>query len=131
MQRRNLRSILSVLVLLIPITFLTTSCSSVKKLDIFKTEVPRQPLNLELPDPVKVQELKWYIINSENAAEVLEKVKAHGDDPVLFGLTDEGYETLTINFAQIRAYIIKQREIIKQYQEYYEPKDDEPKKLGQ
>jgi|TARA_B100001559_G_scaffold317213_2_gene322023 hypothetical protein len=86
---------------------------------------------LELPDPVKVQELKWYIINSENAAEVLEKVKAHGDDPVLFGLTDEGYETLTINFAQIRAYIIKQREIIKQYQEYYEPKDDEPKKLGQ
>lgn len=117
--------------MLIPITFLTTSCSSVKKLDIFKTEVPRQPLNLELPDPVKVQELKWYIINSENAAEVLEKVKAHGDDPVLFGLTDEGYETLTMNFAQIRAYIIKQREIIEQYKEYYEPEDKEPKKLGQ
>ena len=117
--------------MLIPITFLTTSCSSVKKLDIFKTEVPRQPLNLELPDPVKVQELKWYIINSENAAEVLEKVKAHGDDPVLFGLTDEGYETLTMNFAQIRAYIIKQREIIELYKEYYEPEDKEPKKLGQ
>ena len=110
--------------MLIPITFLTTSCSSVKKLDIFKTEVPRQPLNLELPDPVKVQELKWYIINSENAAEVLEKVKAHGDDPVLFGLTDEGYETLSMNFAQIRAYIIKQREIIKKYQEYYEPEEE-------
>lgn len=109
--------------MLIPITFLTTSCSTVKKLDIFKTEVERQPLNLQLPDPLKVEDLKWYIINSENASEVLEKVKQSGHDPVLFGLTDEGYETLSINFAQIRAYIIKQREIIKQYKEYYEPED--------
>jgi len=109
--------------LLIPIIFLTTSCSTVKKLDIFKTEVERQPLNLQLPDPLKVEELKWYIINSENSAEVLEKVKQSGADPVLFGLTDEGYETLSINFAQIRAYIIKQREIINQYKEYYEPED--------
>ncbi len=128
MQRRSLRSILSVLVLLIPITFLTTSCSTVKKLDIFKTEVERQPLNLELPDPLKVEDLKWYIINSENASEVLEKVKQSGHDPVLFGLTDEGYETLSINFAQIRAYIIKQREIINQYKEYYESEDDKNKK---
>jgi hypothetical protein len=114
--------------LLIPVLFLTSSCSTVKKLDIFKQEVPRQPLNLELPDPLKVQELKWYIINSENSAEVLEKVKASGADPVLFGLTDEGYETLTINFAQIRAYIIKQREIIEQYKEYYESEDALKKK---
>ena len=109
--------------MLIPITFLTTSCSSVKKLDIFKTEVPRQPLNLALPDPLKVEELKWYIINSENSAEVLDKIKKKGDDPDLFGLTDEGYETLSVNFAQIRAYILKQREIIKQYKEYYEPEE--------
>ena len=109
--------------MLIPITFLTTSCSSVKKLDIFKTEVERQPLNLELPDPLKVEDLKWYIINSENSAEVLDKIKKKGDDPVLFGLTDEGYETLSVNFAQIRAYILKQREIIKQYKEYYEPEE--------
>lgn len=109
--------------MLIPITFLTTSCSTVKKLDIFKTEVERQPLNLELPDPLKVEDLKWYIIHSENASEVLEKIKKSGEDPILFGLTDEGYETLSINFAQIRAYIIKQREIIKQYKDYYEPED--------
>ena len=95
-------------------------CSSVQKLDIFKTDVKREPLALTLPPPIKVEELKWYIINSKNAFEVLDKIKKGGDDPVVFGLTDEGYESLTKNFAQIRAYIIKQREIIKKYQDYYE-----------
>jgi len=95
-------------------------CSSVQKLAIFKTDVEREPLALTLPPPIKVEELKWYIINSKNASEVLDKIKKGGDDPVVFGLTDEGYESLTKNFAQIRAYIIKQREIIKKYQDYYE-----------
>lgn len=95
-------------------------CSSVQKLAIFKTDVKREPLALTLPPPIKVEELKWYIINSKNASEVLDKIKKGGDDPVVFGLTDEGYESLTKNFAQIRAYIIKQREIIKKYQDYYE-----------
>ena len=40
---------------------------------------------------------------------------------MLIGLTDEGYETLSLNFAQIRAYMIQQNEIINAYKEYYEP----------
>ena len=113
--------------LVILVAVFLNGCSSVQKLDIFKTEVKREPLALTLPEPLKVEELKWYIVNSENAAEVLDKIKKGGDDPVVFGLTDEGYESLTKNFAQIRAYIIKQREIIKKYQEYYEKDEQLPK----
>ena len=43
-------------------------------------------------------------------------------DPVLFGLTDDGYEALSKNFAQIRHYIQKQNLIIEAYKKYYEPK---------
>ena len=113
--------------LVILVAVFLNGCSSVQKLDIFKTEVKREPLALTLPEPLKVEELKWYIVNSDNAEEVLDKIKKGGDDPVVFGLTDEGYESLTKNFAQIRAYIIKQRETIKKYQDYYEKDEQLPK----
>ena len=48
------------------------------------------------------------------------KLKEQNIDPVLFGLTDDDYETLAVNFAQIRAYMIKQKLTLDQYREYYE-----------
>ena len=105
------------------LTTLLTSCSSVKKLDVFTTEVERQPLELPSPLTPKLEDIKWTIITSENADEVFKKLQEGGIDPVLFGLTDEGYEALSKNFAQIRAYMLQQDEIIKSYKEYYEGKD--------
>lgn len=81
----------------------------------------RQPLALPDPDAPKMDELKFIVITSENAEEVFAKLKEKNIDPVLFGLTDEGYEVLSKNFAQIRAYMLKQKEILNQYREYYEP----------
>ena len=97
-----------------------TGCSSVQKLDIFKTEVKRAPLNLEHPAPAKMEPLRWVIINSDNAEEVFAKLKEQGKDPVLFGLSDDDYQLLSKNFAQIRAYMIKQGATLDQYRKYYE-----------
>ena len=124
MQLRNHRSILSVLALLILTTFLT-SCSSVRQLDVFKTEVERVPLDLPNPETPQLEELKWTIITSKNAEEVFAKMKEQGKDPVLFGLSDDDYELLSKNFAQIRAYMIQQGITLEQYREYYEPKESE------
>jgi hypothetical protein len=46
----------------------------------------------------------------------------------LFGLTDDDYETLAVNFAQIRAYMIKQKLTLDQYREYYESDDTQTDK---
>jgi hypothetical protein len=56
---------------------------------------------------------------------VFAKLKEQNVDPVLFGLTDDGYEALSVNFAQIRAYMIKQKLTLDQYREYYESKDSQ------
>ena len=56
------RIIISILVVL----FLT-GCSGVKKLSIFKEEVPRQNLGLEKPTMPELEKLKWIIITSDNA----------------------------------------------------------------
>lgn len=123
-----MKSILNVLPLLILTTFLLSSCSSVKQLEIFKTEVPRAKLDLPDPETPKIQDLNWIIITSENADEVFAKLKEKNIDPVLFGLTDDDYETLAVNFAQIRAYMIRQKLTLDQYREYYESEDTQTDK---
>ena len=117
-----MKLIQSVLLSLILVTFLT-SCSRVQKIETVKTEVKRAPLNLDRPEPIVMDELNWIIINSENAEEVFAKLKEKGTDPVLFGLTDDEYEDLSMNFAQIRNYIIQQGFVIDKYKEYYESEE--------
>ena len=92
---------------------------------MFKTEVERVPLDLPNPETPQLEELKWTIITSKNAEEVFAKMKEQGKDPVLFGLSDDDYELLSKNFAQIRAYMIQQGITLEQYREYYEPKESE------
>ena len=70
-----------------------------------------------------MSKVNWILITEDNHAEVFAQLKGKNADVVLFGLTDDGYETLSKNFAQIRAYIIKQNEIIAQYKKYYEEKE--------
>ena len=119
-----MKSILNVLVLLTLLTFLITSCSrGVDRIETVKVEVKREPLNLEKPPIPKQEELNWIIINSENAEEVFKKLEEKGTDPVLFGLTDDEYEDLAVNFAQIRNYIIQQNFVIDKYKEYYESEE--------
>ena len=120
MLQRNLKLIQSVLVSLILVTFLT-SCSSVKKLQIFKEEVPRQELKLEKPTPLELEQLEWIIITSENSDEVFKKLEAAGIDPVIFGLTDKDFELLAKNFARIRNQLKLTNDLLDKYKEYYEP----------
>ena len=120
MLQRNQKSILNVLVLLILTTFLT-NCSGVKKLEIFKEEVPRAQLNLEKPTPLELENLRWIIITSENADEVFKKLEEQGIDPVLWGLTDKDFELLAKNFARIRNQLKITNDLLDKYKEYYEP----------
>tara|TARA_B100000902_G_scaffold373631_1_gene401780 strand:- start:608 stop:1018 length:411 start_codon:yes stop_codon:yes gene_type:complete len=103
---------------------LLSGCSGVKKLSIFKEEVPRQELNLEKPTPLQLEELQWIIITSENADEVFQKLEAAGIDPVIFGLTDKDFELLAKNFAKIRNQLKITNDLLDKYKEYYEPELD-------
>ena len=123
MLQRSLKSIQNVLVLL-TLTILLTSCAGVKQLEIFKQEVKRQPLNLEKPTPLQMEEIYWHIITSENADEVFKKLEADGIDPVLFGLTDKDFELLAKNFAKIRNQLKVQNDLIDKYKQYYESEED-------
>ena len=105
--------------MLILTTFLT-NCAGVKKLEIFKKEVPRAQLNLEKPTPLELENLRWIIITSKNADEVFKKLEEQGIDPVLWGLTDKDFELLAKNFARIRNQLKITNDLLDKYKEYYE-----------
>ena len=113
--------------MLILTTFLT-NCAGVKKLEIFKEEVPRAKLNLEKPTPLELENLRWIIITSKNADEVFKKLEEQGIDPVLFGLTDKDFELLSKNFARIRNQLKITNDLLEQYKEYYEPSEEKDEK---
>ena len=111
------------IILVIIIGLLLTGCSGVKKLSIFKEEVKRQELQLEKPTPLQLEKIKWIIITSENADEVFKKMEEQGLDPVLFGLTDNDYQLIAKNFAQIRNQLKITNDLLDKYKQYYETTD--------
>lgn len=102
-----------------------TGCSifgrdRVEPIEVITKQEETVRLDLKHPQPISPLEVKWVVITPENAEEVFKKLKEKGTDLVLFGLTDEGYERLSINVAKFRDYIDNQRAIIVEYKEYYE-----------
>ena len=110
---------------------LLSGCSGVKTLEIFKKEVEREKLNLNKPTPLELENLKWIIINSNNAEEVFKKLEESGIDPVLWGLTDKDFELLAKNFARIRNQLKITNDLLDKYKEYYEPEKKENVKNGE
>ncbi len=93
---------------------------AVKEISSYKIEKKRAKLDLADPQPLELQDVEWIIITKDNAEEVFEKVKSSNGDYALFAVTDEGYEKLSLNLADIRNKLAEQRQIILSYKEYYE-----------
>jgi len=102
---------------------LLSACSTIDRIDTREQEVERAELNLPAADPLTLSEPNWIVVTPENADEVFEYLREQGSDPVVFGLTDQGYEKLSIDFAKIRQHINTQRNILLRYKEYYEDAD--------
>ena len=111
----------NVLVSGLAIILLSSCVAGVKTLETYSIEQKREPLAIENPAPLELQDIDWIIITKDNAEEVFEKVKNDKNgDYALFALTDTGYEKLALNFADIRNKLAEQRQIILSYKEYYE-----------
>ena len=108
------------ILIIILITLFLSGCTGNKKISLLTIEEPRAPLNLESPNSLTLEDIRWIIITSDNAEEVFKKLEEQGYDPVLFGLTDKEYEMIAKNFAKIRMYLKEQNAILDKYREYYD-----------
>ena len=103
---------------ILSILFLT-NCSSVKKLEISSVAVERVPLVLPEVDRIKLESIDWYIVNKNNLDTVLAELDKKGYKQVIFGITDKGYEILSVNMAKIQQLVRQQNAIIGAYKLYH------------
>lgn len=104
-------------------SMLLFGCAS-DKIEIQSAIVDRPKLELSSPTPIKMNDVKWVIITKENFQEVLKNTKG----PIaFFALTENGYENLSLNMAEIKRYILEQKLIISSYKDYYDGEEEKEK----
>jgi Leucine-rich repeat (LRR) protein len=98
----------------------TLAACGPREIELQTTQIERTKLNLEEQPPLKLKNVSWIVITEENYKEVFELLESRKKNLILFGLTDDDYESLSYNLMAIRNYIILNNEIIKSYKQYYE-----------
>ena len=117
--------------ILTSVLLLTSGCGvfnpfsrpDVKQVEIQTKAVERTRLNLKLPPPLEARVMDWYVVTPENIDEIWNTLKEQEKTLVLFALTDDGYEQLSLTIAEVRNIINSQRVILLKYREYYEPQE--------
>jgi len=108
---------------LLILSLLLGGCSSIHPMQMFSEPVERTPLALESVQPVHTKMVQWFVVTPENVDAVFLDLKKKKYNLVLFGLTDDGYEGLSMNIKKKKKYIIEQNAQLKAYKDYYEPKE--------
>tara|TARA_B100000963_G_C22557788_1_gene639825 strand:+ start:41 stop:496 length:456 start_codon:yes stop_codon:yes gene_type:complete len=108
------------IVAILGLTLLAGCSSTPRQIEISAKPIEKPKLVLPPADELRLKDLEWVVINEENAQEVWERLKKDKKDPVLIGLTDDGYEILAMNISDIMKLLQQQKAIIAAYQSYYE-----------
>ena len=95
-------------------------CSNVNPLEVKISPVKQVPLVLPEIDPFKLDPVEWFVVNKDNAEAVFAELEKKGYDQVIFGLTDKGYENMTVNMAKILAMVRQQEAIIGAYKKHHD-----------
>jgi len=98
---------------------LLASCYS-KPISIITEETIRPPLSLNLPPPIELKNMEFYILKRENALKIFDKLEKNKKAPIIIGMSVEDYKNLAMNLDDLNHYIAQQNKIIDSYKKYYE-----------
>jgi hypothetical protein len=121
-------SILNALGFLIVMFSLNACGTSVKPIEISTTPVSRPQLTLPNVDELNLKTVTWTVITVENFEEKIAQLQSSGQPLVLFAVTADGYEALSLNLNDLRSQVEQLNAIIVAYRNYYVESD---KILGQ
>ena len=99
---------------------LLSSCSTVPQTVTYQSEPIDKPI-LILPDStvLSLRDIEFIIVTEYNVEAVIAELKKTNSNIALFSLTDEGYENLSLNNADVLRLVSQQRAIIAAYKSYY------------
>ena len=127
MVLKNYLKVLSLLLLCLAIS----SCSSwpkLKQIEIKTVQVERVIPTQNRPRPINMNNIKFYVVTSENFEEFKKRYEKDNGTFLFYALSVRDYETLAINMAEIKRYIEQQKQIIIYYEKAVAPKPKKEKK---
>ena len=116
--------------LILSLILLSSSCSFLNRqpeekiVTVTKIIQPIIPI-AERPKQLDLSDVDWYVVTERNMEEFLEKFEKDNGDIVFMAISVRGYENISLNLADLRRYILQQKEIIFYYEESVKPKQEE------
>ena len=79
---------------------------------------------------MSMNDIHFYVVTEQNFEEFKERFVKENGDFLFYALSVRDYETLALNMAEIKRYILQQKEIIIYYEKAVapKPKEEEEKK---
>ena len=130
LKNNQLRKLAGVTIVLGLGIVMLVGCSSTPVKEVV---IKTKPIEIEIAQPERPREVKlerpeWFVVNSSNLQEFLERVREiQSDEPVFFAFTPQDYEKMSYNLQEIRRYVLQQNEIIVYYEKMTAPKTTEEK----
>ena len=81
-----------------------------------KIEVPIIQI-VPRPDPVELKNADIVVVTEDNLEETIKRIKETQGEFVLYALTAQSFESLALNFEQVKRFIEQQNNIILYYEE--------------
>ena len=103
---------------LVPLVILLSSCSSKPEKEIVTVETIVKPTIAiaQRPRPVEFDELKVKVITEANVQEVIQEVKTNQGQFLVYALDPVTFKNLAIGIEEIKRYIEQQNDIIVYYE---------------
>ena len=76
------------------------------------------------PDPVELKNADIVVVTEANLEAVIARIKTEQGDFVLYAMTAQSFESLALNFEEIKKFIEEQNAVIVYYEESVTPTDD-------
>ena len=76
---------------------------------------------------MKMNDIYFYVVTEQNFEEFKKRFTKENGDLVGYVLSVRDYETLALNMAELKRYLIQQKEIIVYYEKAVTPKPKEKK----
>lgn len=90
--------------------------------------VKAQLTKAETPKPIKMNDVTFKVVTRENLDQFIENWEKENGDLVFFAMSVRDYESMAINIAELRRYLLQQKEIIIFYEKQVDSNNGVPEK---